>query len=206
MKNAFAGSATAKKIILTLGLSFGFSSTVSASIYEIDTDHTSVGFTVAHMKFAKVNGRFDKFAGKFEFDEKKKEVKGIEINIDAASINTNSTKRDEHLKSPDFFDATQFPQITFKGEKVNFKGDKPVSVTGTLKIRDVVKPATFTIDYQGIQADPWKNHKMIFSLKGKVNRKDFGIVWQKALETGGLLVGEEVTIEVNAQAMAAKKS
>ncbi len=171
-----------------------------ATSYKLDESHTSVGFKVKHLVVASVKGSFNKFDGAFEFDEAKGELSKVEVNIDTASIDTNDAKRDDHLKSPDFFDASKNKKITFKGNKVEYKDKKPVKITGDLQMKGVTKPITLDVEYNGAAKDPWGNEKVGFSLKGKLNRKDWNITWNKNLDGGGVVVGEEVEITIDGEA------
>lgn len=188
-----------KAILLAVvtGLSFG----ALATPYSLDAAHAEVGFKVKHLMISDVKGRFNKFEGAFEFDEKKSEIKNIDVKITMASVDTNDKKRDEHLAGDDFFSAAKFPMMTFKSDKaIAVKTGKSVKVAGTLTIRDVTKPVTLDVEYRGAMTDPWGNEKIGFSATTKINRKDFGVKWNKDLDKGGVAVGDEVTIMIDGEA------
>lgn len=182
------------------------SALAQAETYKLDEGHTTVGFKIKHLVISTVNGRFNKFTGSFAYDEKSGKLSDVMVSIDTASIDTNEAKRDEHLRSKDFFEVEKFPKIQFKSTKVDYKNHKPVKVTGDLTIRDVTHPVTLTAKYEGSAKDPWGNTHLAFNLSGKIDRKDFGLSWNKALETGGLLVANEVAIEINSEALLQEKA
>jgi len=172
-----------------------------AATYKLDPVHTQVGFVIKHLVVANVRGNFNKFEGSFEFDEKKSEVSKVDVKIDAASINTNNKKRDEHLASPDFFNAKKNPEMRFKSDlPFAVKKDQVVKITGDLTMRGVTKPVTMDLTYGGSITDPMGNEKVGFSLRGKINRKDWGISWNKPLEkAAGMTVGDDVMIEIDGE-------
>ena len=167
--------------------------------YAIDPAHSSVGFSIRHMMIAKVNGNFDKFSGTLAYDAANPSASSVNATIETASINTREQKRDEHLKSGDFFDAAKFPTITFKSTSVT--GQKGAfTVAGELSLHGVTKPVTLTVDGPTDEMkDPWGNLRVGLSATTKIKRKDFGLEWNAALETGGILVGEEVSITLDLQ-------
>ncbi len=167
-------------------------------IWTFDPAHTSVGFTVKHLMAAKVRGSFKSFTGTITQGEDASST-SVTVSIDAASIDTGATDRDNHLRSGDFFDAETYPQIAFESTSITDRGGE-FEVTGDLTIKDVTKPVTLTMTYGGLMSDPWGNEKAIFSGETKINREDFGLTWNQALEAGGWLVGKEVSIEVEVQA------
>ncbi|MGZ5278343.1 MAG: YceI family protein [Pseudobdellovibrionaceae bacterium] len=171
-----------------------------AAVYKMDPVHSIVGFSVKHLVVTKVKGRFDQFEGSFYFDEKSNEVSKIIVQIDTNSIDTNDTERDIHLKSPDFFDVKKFPDMKFTADKVIVKQDSPVQIKGHLTMKGVAKPVTLDLAYGGAVSDPMGNEKVGFSLTGRINRKDWGINWNKTLDKGGLTVSDEVRIEIEGQA------
>jgi polyisoprenoid-binding protein YceI len=176
-----------------------------ATTYKVDSEHTSVTFTVRHL-FTKVMGRFDKFDGKIVYDPAKPQATKVEGSIDVASINTNVAKRDEHLRSKDFFYVEKFPKITFASTGVadGAPGKTSGKLTGTLSIRGVEKPVTLDVSFLGDGMDPWGNRRAGFSGQVTINRKDFGLTWNEKLETGGVLVGDEVTIQIEAEGTVAE--
>lgn len=183
-----------------LGLaSVAVSTALFAGTYNIDASHTNASFTVKHMMISNVTGKFNDVAGTFEFDEKTKTLKSISGEIVAASINTANEERDGHLKSADLFDVAQFPKITFKSTKI----DKN-KVQGELTIKGVTKVVSLDLETSGVITDPWGKQRTGFSLNGKIKRSDFGITWNKALETGGVAVSDEVKLIVDMEGVLAK--
>ena len=183
---------------MTLSTSSTASATVSAQPvrWVIDGSHSSVGFSVRHMMISNVRGEFSAFSGEVVYDPKAPEASKVSAKIDVASINTREAKRDAHLKSADFFDAEQFPSITFESRRVTRKGDT-LEVVGDLSIHGVTRETTLTVkDLTTEQADPWGNKRIGAAGKTKIKRSEFGMTWNAALEAGNVLVGDEVTIEV----------
>lgn len=172
-----------------------------AATLEVDSSHTSVGFKVRHL-FTNVAGRFDRFEGTIRFDPEAPEKTEIEGSIDAASIDTDNEKRDKHLRAADFFDVEQHPKITFRSTKVTDvdRAKKTARVHGVLGIRGVEKPVVLEASFLGMGKDPWGKERYGFHAETTIDRKEFGLSWNETLETGGLLVGEDVTIEIDAEA------
>lgn len=191
---------TSGSLVLAVAFLAGTAAAAAAKTFDIDPHHTSVTFRVRHL-FTKVNGRFDKFDGKIEFDPAKPERVKVQGSIDVASINTNVDKRDEHLRSKDFFNAEKFPKITFVSTKTSDVDPKSKTgkLHGDLTIHGVTKPVVLDVAFLGEGTDPYGNRKAGFSATTTINRKDFGLNWNETLETGGVLVGEEVEIEVSAE-------
>ena len=162
--------------------------------WAIDPTHSKVAFKVKHLMISNVLGNFKEFEGQVSTDGDDFSTAEINFSLNTASIDTEMADRDAHLKSPDFFDAGKYPKITFSGKGMKDLGDEMFELTGDLTIKDVTKSVTLTVEYGGIMSDPWGNVKAGFSLSGKINRKDFGLNWNAALEAGGVLVGEEVKI------------
>ncbi|MEZ4950431.1 MAG: YceI family protein [Saprospiraceae bacterium] len=171
---------------------------MTAQKWAIDPSHTEVQFKVKHLVISTVTGRFDSFSGDVYSDNEDFDGAKVEFVVDINSISTNSEDRDNHLKSDDFFAADRYPHMTFKNGKLTKTGDD-YQLTGDLTIREVTKPVTLDVDYNGTVKDPWGNEKAGFELKGKLNRKDFGLKWNTITESGGMLVGEEVKLEISAQ-------
>ena len=157
--------------------------------WNLDTTHSEVGFKVKHLMINNVKGQFKSFNVELQSEGDDFKSSSISFSADVASIDTSNEQRDEHLKSADFFDIGKFPQITFKSTKY----DGSV-LEGNLTIKEVTKPVKLEVDFGGIAKDPWGNTKAGFTITGKINRKDWGLNWNAALETGGVLVSEEVTI------------
>ena len=166
--------------------------------WTFDPAHTSIGFTVKHLMAAKVRGSFKSFAGSISQGDDAASTSAA-VTIEAASIDTGVEDRDNHLRSPDFLDVENHPQITFETTSIAQSG-AGFTVTGDLTIRGVTKPVTLDMTYGGIVSDPWGNAKAIFSGETKINREEFGLTWNQALEAGGWLVGKDVAIEVEVQA------
>lgn len=182
-----------------LVLSLFWAQTAAAKQYNIDPEHSHVGFAIRHL-LSHVRGQFNKFSGTFDFDEANKTGGNLKVVIDVASIDTNNEKRDKHLRSADFFDVAKFPKIKFTSTKVAAAGDKKYKVQGYLTLHGVTKLVTLDVAYLGTLKDPWGNVKSAFSATTKINRKDFGIEWNETLETGGLLLGNDVTIHLEVEA------
>ncbi|RBQ28583.1 YceI family protein [Aliarcobacter vitoriensis] len=175
------------------------SSALFAGTYDVDASHSNVGFKVKHLMISNVSGKFDDFSGKFEYDEKTKKLKSLEGKVNVSSINTEDEKRDAHLKAADFFDEANHPTLTFKLDKV----EKDVAY-GKLTIRGITKDVKLDLENNGTAVDPWGNKRVGLALSGKINRTDFGLNWNKALETGGVLVDETVKINVEVEGILAK--
>lgn len=171
-----------------------------AADYVIDPSHTSVGFTVRHLMVTKVRGSFEKVSGTVKYDPNEPEKIVIDATIDAASINTGEAKRDEHLRSPDFFDVAKHPTLTFKSKKAKVQGKGKLEVIGDLTIRGVTKEVTLQVEGldQEIK-DPWGNVRRGATATTRINRKDFGLAWNQVLETGGVMVGEDVDIQIDVE-------
>lgn len=181
------------KSVLT-GLVLLSATPVFAANYKIDPDHSSVGFKIKHLAISSVSGRFTEFTGEFAYDPKNVTASKAAATIAIKSISTEAKKRDDHLKSPDFFDETKFPEISFKSTKVQAGAGDAFQVTGDLTIHGVTKSVVLDVTAGGEAKDPWGKERAAFSATTKINRKDFGLTWNKVLETGGLVVGDEVTI------------
>lgn len=185
--------------LVKLGLiSLLASGALYAGTYNVDKSHSNVGFKVKHMMISNVTGKFNDVAGAFEFDEKTKTLKSISGEIVTASIDTANEKRDEHLKSADLFDTAQFPKITFKSTKI----DKN-KVQGELTMKGVTKVVTLDLETSDVIKDPWGKQRTGFSLNGKIKRSDYGISWNKALETGGVAVSDEVKLTIDMEGVLA---
>ncbi len=167
--------------------------------YQLDPVHSTVAFSVKHMMIAKVHGAFEKVSGKLVYDKANPGQASAEATIEAASINTREPQRDTHLRSPDFFDVDKFPSLTFRSKSVSDSGDG-LQVTGELTIKGISKQVTLLIDGPTDELkDPYGNAKIGLSATTKIKRKEFGLTWNAALETGGVLVGDEVTITLDLQ-------
>ena len=162
-------------------------------------NHSSIGFKIKHLAISNVPGKFTKYSGTFEYDPNNVAASKADATIEIASIDTEEIKRDDHLRSADFFDIKNFPQMTFKSKEVHPSGKDSFKVNGDLTIRGITKPVTLDVTYNGEVTDPWGNVKAGFSATTNINRKDFGLTWNKVLETGGLVVGEEVKIAIEVE-------
>lgn len=171
------------------------------SRWVVDPAHTLVQFSVRHMMISTVRGRFDRFEGHLDGDPSDLSSAKIEAVIDADSVNTGQADRDAHLRSPDFFDAENFPKITFESRRITPAGGNTYDVLGALTIRGVTRELPFRLTFEGAGKDPWGNERAGFSIEGTLNRKDFGLNWNAALEFGGVLVGDEVKITVEVEAI-----
>ena len=171
--------------------------------WDIDPDHSTIEFRVAHMVVSKTSGRFTDYRGFVEMDAEAKTLKAIEATINAESINTNHEKRDAHLRNADFLDVKQFPTMTYKMKQYRKQGDI-YTIIGDLTLRGVTKEVTLSGTFNGVTKDPWGNTRVGFSADGKLNRKDFGMVWNKVLDSGGLVVGDEVQIHLDIECIKAK--
>jgi polyisoprenoid-binding protein YceI len=165
---------------------------MSKTNWVLEPTHSEIGFKVKHMMITNVSGSFGAFSASAKTEGDDFSTAEIEFTADVASVNTGNDQRDGHLKSGDFFDAENHPQITFVSNKVEKNGDADYIVHGDLTIRGVSKPVAFNAELGGIGKDPWGNEKAGFSINGKINRNDFGLSWNAALEAGGVLVSEEV--------------
>lgn len=176
---------------------------MSTQQWDFDLSHSSVNFHVRHLMVSKVHGRFSLWSGKLELDEQDLTKSRLEVEIDASSVDTKEPKRDEHLRSADFFDVATYPKLTFKSTKIEKDGDD-YKVAGDLTIHGITKPVTLSVEGGAIVKDPWGGTRTGFSAKTTINRKDFGLAWNVALETGGFLVSDK--IEINLEIEAVKKA
>ena len=181
------------KVASSLLLCFGF---VNASEYKLDSSHTTVGFSVKHLMITNVKGDFKDYDAKIDFDSATKKFKAFSANVDTASVDTGIEKRDAHLKSDDFFLSEKFPKMTFVMK--SYESDK---MKGDLTIRGITKPVVLEVDDLATIKDFDGNNRIGFTLKGKINRIDYDLKWNKALEAGGVAVGEEVKIIVDVEAV-----
>jgi polyisoprenoid-binding protein YceI len=172
----------------------------TAETWTIDPDHSSIGFTVRHMMVSNVKGTFGTFNGAAEVDEKDITRSKISVTIDTASINTGVLKRDEHLRSADFFDTAKYPTMTYVSKKVEKSGKDRLKVYGDLTLHGITKPVILDVEAPTkVYKDPQGKLRRGASATAKINRKDFGLTWNKVIEAGGVLVGEEVNISLEAE-------
>jgi polyisoprenoid-binding protein YceI len=165
----------------------------------IDTTHTPIEFSVKHMMFTTVRGRFNSFSGTLQIDETNPAKSYAEGVIETASIDSREANRDAHLRSADFFDVEKFPQMKFRSTRVEPAGRDHYKIAGQLTIKDITREVVFDVTSEGQGQDPWGNQRRGFSAETNINRKDFGLTWNVALETGGWLVGDQVKIQIELQ-------
>ena len=171
--------------------------------WQLDTNHSSIGFTVRHMVVAKVNGRFTRYDGKLTLIGEDLTRASVEVKIEAPSIDTGVEARDNHLRSPDFFDVAAFPKVIFRSRRVEAAGSQRYRVVGDLTLRDTTREVVLEAEFLGRVTDPFGAERLAFSARTQIDRKDFGLTWNKALETGGVLVGERIDIALDVQAVKA---
>ena len=168
--------------------------------WDIDVGHSAIHFWVRHMVISKVHGRFAKWSATIQLDEKDLTHSSVEASIDTASIDTQVADRDAHLRSADFLDVEKYPQMTFRSKRIEKTGDRH-RVVGDLDLHGVVREVTLDAEFAGTGKDPWGNERAGFSAKTSLDRREFGLVWNSALETGGVLVGEKVEIAIELEAV-----
>lgn len=189
-----------KKLILSSLVVALFAGNAFAGKFTVDAAHSNVDFTIRHL-VSNVRGAFTDFAGEFDFDEKAGDkLENVKFTIQAASINTLNAKRDEHLRSADFFETEKFKTIDFKGKKTSKAGKNKFKLEGDLTMHGVTKPVTFDVEYLGIGPNMMGGQAAGFKATTKLNRKDYGIIWNKTLDKGGMALGDEVTVNINIEA------
>ena len=178
-----------------------------ASTWNIDPSHSAIAFSVRHLVVSKTRGRFLKWSGQIRFDPDEPAASSVEVTIDPASLDTADPQRDAHLRSADFFDVEKFPTASFRSTKVEGLAGDRYRITGNLTLHGVTKAVVLDATYEGSGKDPWGGERAGFVASTSIDRRDFGLEWNKALETGGLLVGEkvELTLEVEAVKQLAQK-
>ncbi len=189
-------------IITALVLVLGFGAAVAQDIYTIDPNHSNVAFKVRHL-VSKVGGEFTDFEGTITADFSNLDVSGVQFSIRAASLDTRNEDRDGHLRSADFFDVEKFPQITFTSTKVTKIENDSFAVAGTLTMHGVSKPITLTVDYLGEMA-AMGGVRAGYELSATIDRKDFGVSWNRALDSGGLILGDDVEVTINLEVIKQK--
>lgn len=187
-----------KRLIAALPLLIAGMAHADSVEWKLDTSHTTVGFSVPHLVVSSVDGRFKEATATIKLDDADLTKSTVSVDINAGSIDTGDQKRDDHLKSPDFFDTKKFPKLTFKSTKIA-KAGAGYKLTGDLTIRDVTKSVTLDATLSAPVKTPWGNQARAAKVTGKIKRGDFGLKWNKALETGGVVVGDDVTIDVKAE-------
>ena len=172
---------------------------MAKSTWAIDPTHSEIGFKVKHMMFTNVSGKFNTSEATIVNEDDQFETSKINFSADVNTVDTNNGDRDNHLRSADFFDVEKFPKLSFVGTSVKKLNEGLFQIDGDLTIKDVTKSVSLETEYSGIMKDPWGNTKAGLSITGKINRKDFGLTWNSTLETGGVLVGEEIKLNVEIQ-------
>ncbi len=191
-------------VLLFSVISLGANAVNAQTKWSFDKAHTEVKFEVTHLVITTVTGFFKEFKGEVITDGDSFEDAKVDFTIKSASIFTDNKKRDNHLRSPDFFDAEKYPEIKFEGKSFKKVGDNKFKLTGDLTIRDITKEIVLDVKYNGSVVDPWENTKAGFNLKGTVNRFDYGLKWNALIETGGAVVGKEVGININVELLKKK--
>lgn len=191
-------------LVLSVSLGFARGSFAEISKWKVDHDHSTIGFQVAHMVVSKTNGKFTEYSGVVEMDAESQEFQSIEAVIQTPSVTTDHPKRDEHLRSPDFFDVQKFPTMTYSMKNYKKTGDEYTAV-GDLTLLGVTKEITLVGMFNGVAQDPWGNTRAGFTATGKINRKDFGMKFSKLLDNGGMIVSDEVKIILEIEAIKEKK-
>ncbi len=173
---------------------------IPTGTWNIDASHSSVAFSVRHMMVSKTRGRFSSFAGTVTVADDPV-ASTAEVTIDAGSIDTRDAKRDDHLRSPDFFDVASHPEITFRSTALEPHGDDEFRLVGELTVKGVTRPVTLDVEVGGVAQDPWGGTRVGFTASGTLNRSDFGLEWNAALETGGVLVGDKIKLDLDVEAV-----
>lgn len=190
--------------VVPVSLVLAAPTTAGTETYKIDAEHTNIGFRVSHLVFSKVPGRFNKFEGTLTLDRADLTKGSLTLTIDAASIDTNEPARDKHLKSDAFFDVEKFPAITFQSTRVKQVAQDKLRVEGKLTIRDVTKPVTLDVDILGFGPDGYGAYRAAFEARTRINRQDYGVSWNDVVEGGGLMVGNDVDINLSVEAIRQK--
>ncbi len=167
--------------------------------YKIDVDHSDVMFKVKHLMIATATGVFKKFDATLEINEEDFTNAKVTFEADVDSVDTKNEQRDAHLKSDDFFNAEQFPKLTFKSTSIEKSSDDEYRLHGDLTIRDITKPVELKVEYNGSTKDPWGQERMGFEVSGKINRKEYGLKWNAVTEAGGLVVSDDVRLALNVE-------
>ena len=194
-----------QKLATLAALVLAASPALAADTYTVDKVHSTALFTVRHL-MSKVTGKFTDLSGSIQIDHAKPETSSVEFAIKTASVDTSNSQRDEHLRSADFFDAAANPEITFKSTKVKSTSKDSYAVTGTLTLRGVSKEVTLPVTVLGEGKDPMGNEKIGFEVETSLNRKDYNIVWNKALDTGGYVLGDDVKVTVTLEVAKKKEA
>jgi polyisoprenoid-binding protein YceI len=169
--------------------------------WQVDGAHSAVNLTVRHMVISKVRGRFTRWSAKLALDTADLARSSVDVEIEAASIDTGVADRDAHLRSPDFLDAQKYPSLRYRSRRVEALSKERLRVVGDLTLRDVTREVVLDVEYGGQGKDPWGNQRIGFTATASLSRKDFGLTWNQALETGGVLVADRVDVEIELQAI-----
>jgi polyisoprenoid-binding protein YceI len=199
IKRMIGGWKMIKKIVPLLATALMFATTAHSDTWKMDKPHSSVGFTVTHLMIAKVHGKFNDFDGTVEFDGEDVENGSVNVTIETASVDTDIERRDNHLRSEDFFHAEEYPVMAFKSKEISKQGDNKYKIIGDLTIKDATKEVALDAEYHGFIKDLSGSTRAAFSATGKINRGDFGLTWNRALESGGVLVSDEVFINIETE-------
>lgn len=176
-----------------------------AGTYKIDESHTQVSFKIKQLMIATVSGRFNKFSDDFKYAEATGKVEGLKTSIETTSVDTNEPDRDKHLKNKDFFNVEKFKNIEFKGKEFSIKEKSSGEVKGDLTIHGVTKPVILKVEFKGDATDPWGNNRLVFEAQTNVSRKDFGLTWNKGLDKGGVMIADDVVINIEGEAILQKE-
>jgi polyisoprenoid-binding protein YceI len=192
-----------RKLLIAAALTVAALPAQAADTYKVDPGHSDVSFQVRHM-LTQVRGKFNEYEGTIQLDPAKMENSSVEFKVKAASIDTGAADRDKHLRTADFFDTEKFPEISFKSKSIKATGKDTYNVTGTFTMHGVSKEITLPVSFLGTVKDPWGNQRAAFSAETTLDRKDYGIVWNKALDSGGALLGDDVKVSINLETVKAK--
>lgn len=165
-------------------------------LWTIDPAHSEINFAIRHMMISNVRGRFEKFSGNVDFNEDTPAASSVDVKIEAASINTRDGNRDAHLRSPDFLNADQYPNLSFTSRTVEVVDKTHGRIHGDLTIRDITRPVTLEVEYSGQAKSPWGTTSAGFTARAVINRKEWDLTWNRGLETGGMLVGDELKVDI----------
>jgi len=188
--------------ILAVALTLLGATLAQAAQWKVDTNHSILSFKVRHL-FSKVDGRFDDWSASLNFDPDRIEEGGVTVEIQAASVTTDNDRRDADLRSPNFFDVEKYPTLSFKSDKITKEGDGYI-LHGALSMHGVTKEVSFPFEFNGSGSDPGGNTRAGFSASLSLNRKDYGMVWNRALDSGGMLLGDDVDIDISIEAVESK--
>jgi polyisoprenoid-binding protein YceI len=169
---------------------------IATETFVIDPDHSEVGFSIRHL-LSRTRGRFARFGGEIRLDRAQPDRSSVVFEVEAASIDTRQPERDTHLRSADFFDVERYPVVRFTSRRITRIDGERYNVEGSLELRGIVKPMTLDVSYLGVARDPWGNDRAGFATQAVINRKEFGMVWNAALDNGGVILGDDVTLTID---------